>query len=98
MLSIKEYLDLKDGMFVSFCKKVYVVQGKNDCIEPQLYDYETGIPLMGGIYGVHLMTIIDKPKKKEEKKKEPVPVDTVEPSVIEEQPVKRKRGRPRKNP
>ena len=97
MLSIKEYLDLKDGMFVSFCKKAYVVRGKNDCKEPQLYEHETGIPLMGGIYGVHLMTIIDEPKKKEEKKKEAANVSEEEtPSV--EQPVKRKRGRPRKNP
>lgn len=105
MLTYDEYTNLKNGQVIRYCKKLLVVDGRHEGY-PCLRYADTGEMLYGAIYALHLMTLSDEeavikkaPEPREEKvsvleEKDVKSISSQEVSV----PVKRGRGRPRKNP
>lgn len=55
MLSIKDFLSLKNNDVILIGKYQYIAIGKNDLKEPQLYRIDTSESLSGAIYICHLM-------------------------------------------
>ena len=58
MLTIKQFLLLKDYDVISIGRHQYIVHGRNDLKEPQLYSVKDFYPYSGAIYICHLMKYI----------------------------------------
>lgn len=99
-ISEKEFKSLKDGDHIAMGKTSYVVSGKNEFKHPKLFDCETGQEYWMSYYVIHLMYPVDAPpapkvvESVDEEVEQQKDVPVVEMAV----PVKKKRGRPRKNP
>ena len=101
-------MKLKDGTYVQYGKKVFVVSGLNDCNQPLLIDVNDGDYFSGAIYAAHLMNILEGFDideyfvKKHAKAKKPLVFLDVDEKAVErtsevvEEPAKKRRGRPPK--
>lgn len=92
MLSVTDFLKLKEGDLIAYCRKKYVVRGKTDTKEPQLVSIESGETLSGAVYAAHLMTYLGVY----------VPEENITEAVVEapvmsaDTPAPKRRGRPPK--